>query len=125
MRIEMIAGVLAGVLLSSSSTAATDDAALKARVDAVLARPPLVDGHNDLPWEIRTRFGSKLSTIDLAKDTSALPHPDGPPLMTDIPRLRAGHVGGQFWSVWVPADVTGPKAVEMTIEQIDLVKRMV
>jgi membrane dipeptidase len=125
MRIGMIAGLIAGLLAAGSSYAAQDDAALRARVDAVLARTPLIDGHNDLPWEIRTRFGSKLSTIDLAKDTSALPHPDGPPLMTDIPRLRAGHVGGQFWSVWVPADITGPQAVEMTVEQIDLVKRMV
>ena len=44
--------------------------------------------------------------------------------MTDIPRLRAGHVGGQFWSVWVPVDVKGPEAVQTTLEQIDLVKRM-
>jgi membrane dipeptidase len=124
MRIGMIAGLIAGLLAAGSSYAAQDDAALRARVDAVLARTPLIDGHNDLPWEIRTRFGSKLSTIDLAKDTSVLPHPDGPALMTDIPRLRAGHVGGQFWSVWVPADITGPQAVEMTVEQIDLVKRM-
>ena len=112
------------MLLAGSASAAPDAGALKARVDAVLARTPLIDGHNDLPWEIRTRFGSKLSAIDLSRDTSALPHADGPALMTDIPRLRAGHVGGQFWSVWIPADVTGPKAVEMTIEQIDLVKRM-
>ena len=44
--------------------------------------------------------------------------------MTDIPRLRAGHVGAQFWSVWIPADTQGPAAVQMTIEQIDLVKQI-
>jgi membrane dipeptidase len=46
-------------------------------------------------------------------------------MMTDIPRLRAGHVGGQFWSVWIPAETTGAAAIQMTIEQIDIVKRMV
>ena len=120
----MVAAALTATLVAGSVCAAADEAALKARVDKVLARTPLIDGHNDLPWEIRTRFASRLETIDLARDTSGLPHPDGPPLMTDIPRLRAGHVGGQFWSVWVPANFTGPQAVEMTIEQIDLVKRM-
>src|SRR5437868_13656395 len=44
--------------------------------------------------------------------------------MTDIPRLRAGRVGGQFWSVWVPTDLKGSEAVQATLEQIDLVKRM-
>jgi len=44
--------------------------------------------------------------------------------MTDIPRLRAGGVGAQFWSVWIPADLKEAAAVEMTIEQIDLVKRI-
>ncbi|MBV8681482.1 MAG: dipeptidase [Caulobacteraceae bacterium] len=124
MRLGLTTTAFAAVLLASQTNAAPDDAALKARVDRVLARTPLIDGHNDLPWEIRTRFGSKLETIDLSKDTSGLPHPDGPALQTDIPRLRAGHVGGQFWSVWVPVDFTGPRVVEMTIEQIDLVKRM-
>ncbi|HSZ53119.1 MAG TPA: dipeptidase [Caulobacteraceae bacterium] len=124
MRSGMMAAALIATVLAGSANAAPDEAALKARVDKVLARTPLIDGHNDLPWEIRTRFASRLETIDLARDTSGLPHPDGPPLMTDIPRLRTGHVGGQFWSVWVPANFTGPQAVEMTIEQIDLVKRM-
>ena len=45
--------------------------------------------------------------------------------MTDIPRMRAGRMGGQFWSVWIPASITGPLAVQTTLEQIDLVKRMV
>jgi membrane dipeptidase len=86
---------------------------------------PLIDGHNDLPWEIRDRFKSDLAAIDLQSDTSRLPSPDAAaPLMTDIPRLRAGHVGGQFWSVWIPTDVRGFQAVQMTLEQMDLVKRM-
>ena len=96
-----------------------------ARIERVLAATPLVDGHNDLAWEIRDRFKSNLDAVDLKSDTSRLPFPaGGAPLMTDIPRLRAGRVGGQFWSVWVPVDLKGYEAVQATLEQIDLVKRM-
>ena len=96
-----------------------------ARVERVLAQTPLIDGHNDLPWELRNRFKGNLSSIDLKSDTSSISTPaDSPPLMTDIPRLRAGHVGAQFWSVWVPVSLPGFEAVQTTIEQIDLVKRM-
>jgi membrane dipeptidase len=95
------------------------------RIERILAQTPLIDGHNDLPWEIRSRLGSDLDKADLSRSTLALPAPEGsPPLMSDIPRLRAGHVGAQFWSVWIPAETAGPAAVQMTIEQIDLVKRM-
>jgi membrane dipeptidase len=95
------------------------------RVETVLLRTPLIDGHNDLPWEIRARFKSDLSAVDLKFDTTRLPFPaDGSPLMTDIPRMRAGHMGGQFWSVWIPPATTGFEAVQMTLEQMDLVKRM-
>jgi membrane dipeptidase len=95
------------------------------RVEQVLLRTPLIDGHNDLPWEIRDRFKSDLAAVDLKVDTTHLPFPEGAsPLMTDIPRLRAGEVGGQFWSVWVPSDMKGYQAVQITLEQMDLVKRM-
>jgi len=95
------------------------------RVERILLTTPLVDGHNDLPWEIRERFKSDLAAVDLQSDTSRLPLPAGAvPLMTDIPRLHAGGVGGQFWSVWIPTEVQGFKAVQMTLEQMDLVKRM-
>ena len=95
------------------------------RIARILAQTPLIDGHNDLPWEIRSRFGSDLGKVDLSRATAVLPAPEGgAPLMTDIPRLRAGHVGAQFWSVWIPAETQGPTAVQMTEEQIDLVKQM-
>ena len=95
------------------------------RVDQVLLQTPLIDGHNDLPWEIRERFKSDLSAVNLAADTSHLRlQPGQAALMTDIPRLRAGHVGAQFWSVWIPVSTQGFEAVQMTLEQIDLVKRM-
>jgi membrane dipeptidase len=95
------------------------------RIARILAQTPLIDGHNDLPWEIRSRFAGDLGKVDLSRPTEGLPAPEGsPPLMTDIPRLRAGHVGAQFWSVWIPAETRGPTAVQMTVEQIDLVRQM-
>jgi membrane dipeptidase len=122
-RLAGVAAALAAALLLAAPSLAADTEAQ--RIERILAQTPLIDGHNDLPWEIRTRFGSDLSKVDLSQSTLGLPAPAGsPPLMTDIPRLRAGHVGGQFWSVFIPADVTGPAAVQMTIEQIDLVKQM-
>lgn len=97
-----------------------------ARVSRILQRTPLIDGHNDLPWEIRDRFHGKLSSLDLARNTAELPRStDQPALMTDIPRLRQGQVGGQFWSVWVPVELHGPAAVQATLEQIDIVRQMV
>jgi membrane dipeptidase len=112
-------------LIGLPAAAAPDERDFTARIDRVLARTPLIDGHNDLPWEIRERFKSKLMAFDLRADTSKIPPPaDAPPLMTDIPRLRAGHVGAQFWSVWVPLEMKGCEAVQATLEQIDLVKDM-
>jgi len=126
MRLPGVWGLIwtASVALSASTAlAASND--YQGRLERVLKQTPLIDGHNDLPWEIRERNKGRLSTIDLKSDTSKLtPPPDGAPLMTDIPRLRAGHVGGQFWSVWVPVNIKGPEAVQTTVEQIDLVKRM-
>jgi membrane dipeptidase len=99
--------------------------AYSARVARILKTTPLIDGHNDLPWEIRERFHSKVSSIDLDSDTAALPVRDGDAaLMTDIKRLRRGGVGGQFWSVFVPVEMQGPVAVQTTLEQIDIVRQM-
>lgn len=112
-------------LISLPAAAASTDRDFTARIDRILARTPLIDGHNDLPWEIRERFKSKLTAFDLRSDTSKIQPPaDSPALMTDIPRLRAGRVGAQFWSVWVPVEMKGFQAVEATVEQIDLVKDM-
>ena len=110
------------LLIALALPAAAADAQ---RIARILAQTPLIDGHNDLPWEIRSRFASDLARADLSRSTVGLPAPEGsPPLMSDIPRLKAGHVGAQFWSVWIPAETQGPSAVQMTIEQIDLVKQM-
>jgi len=111
--------LLFALLLAAAPQVA--DPALAARVARVLAAAPVVDGHNDLPWEIRERHDAKPESIDLTRDTARLPFP----LQTDIPRLRKGGVGGQFWSVYIPASSTGPRAVEMTLEEIDIVRRFV
>jgi membrane dipeptidase len=119
------AQALALLIAAGVAAAADSTDAINSRIDRVLAATPLIDGHNDLPWELRARFKSDLTKIDLSRDTSTLvAPPDGVALMTDIPRLRAGHVGAQFWSVWIPVEISGPAAVQTTIEQIDLVKGM-
>jgi len=86
------------------------------RAHAVLRGAPLIDGHNDLPYALRQR-GHDADEPDIARAR--------PELMTDIPRLRQGRVGGQFWSVYVPSSLAGDAAVTATLEQIDAVHRMV
>ncbi|MFT2017649.1 dipeptidase [Streptomyces sp. 796.1] len=88
-----------------------------ARARALLAEHPVVDGHNDLPWALR-QVGYDLDARDLSRDLSEHQH-------TDIPRLRAGGLGAQFWSVFVRSDFAGDTAVSATLEQIDVVRRFV
>lgn len=83
----------------------------------LLAEYPVVDGHNDLPWALREQVGYDLDARDIATDQSAHLH-------TDIPRLRAGGVGAQFWSVYVRSDMAGDDAVAATLEQIDAVAEL-
>ncbi|MFF8099536.1 dipeptidase [Streptomyces sp. NPDC014986] len=85
------------------------------RARALLAEFPVVDGHNDLPWALREQVRYDLDARDIAGDQSAHLH-------TDIPRLRAGGVGAQYWSVYVRSDL--PDAVTATLEQIDCVRRL-
>jgi membrane dipeptidase len=84
---------------------------------ALLRRSPLVDGHNDLAWELREKSGGDPGGPDLAGRVG-FTH-------TDLPRLAEGGVGAQFWSVYVPASLAGEAAVAATLEQIDLVYRMI
>ena len=85
--------------------------------DELLAEHPLVDGHNDLPWAMRLLVHYDLDAVELAAGVDRT--------QTDIPRLRAGRVGAQFWSVYVPGTWTGEKAIAGTLEQIDFVHRMI
>lgn len=114
----MRALAMAATLAAAPTPAAAQDYA--ARVARVLAKTPLIDGHNDWPDTLRTQEGENRWTIDLH-------HLAGTPLPynTDIDRLRQGKVGGQFWSVWVSPDLPGDEQVRLTIEQIDLVHSIV
>ncbi|GHE55970.1 membrane dipeptidase [Streptomyces vinaceus] len=84
----------------------------------LLAEHPVVDGHNDLPWALRQQVRYDLAQRDLADDQRDHLH-------TDIPRLRAGGVGAQFWSVYVRSDYAGDTAVSATLEQIDAVAQLI
>ena len=95
--------------------------ALVEQARRILKEVPLIDGHNDLPWQYRKRAQNHLERIDLARSTAAL----SKPMHTDLPRLRAGLVGGQFWSVYIPVELGGPGAVRATLEQIDVVHRLI
>ena len=115
----MIRAVLlstAAVLMTAVPAMAQDEAAAR----RILERTPLIDGHNDLPWALRQQHGNDPHAIDLTVNLDASTE-----LHTDIPRLRAGGVGGQFWSVYVPASLTPVEAAKATFEQIDTVKRIV
>ena len=88
----------------------------------LLRRFPLIDGHNDLPWALRERAGEPPGGADPAAVDLTAPVPD---LHTDLPRLSAGGVGAQFWSVFVPASLTGDTAVTTVLEQIDLARAVI
>lgn len=104
--------VATAALLSGAPVRAQDVHMERAR--RVLSQTPLIDGHNDLPWAIRTKAAGSL---ELADPSGPLPR-----FHTDIPRLLAGGVGAQFWSVYVPADIAAPH--RETLAQIALVERM-
>ncbi|ALC22807.1 membrane dipeptidase [Streptomyces pristinaespiralis] len=87
------------------------------RARELLAAHPVVDGHNDLPWALREHVRYDLDRLDIAADQQGRLH-------TDIPRLRAGGVGAQFWSVYVRSDMAGDTAVSATLEQIDVVDQL-
>lgn len=82
---------------------------------------PIVDGHNDLPWALRQHNGSRTSDFDFRN----LPERLRGKVVTDFTMMKAGGVGGQFWSVYVPADTEGPEAVRQTLDQIDIMQRLI
>jgi membrane dipeptidase len=93
--------------------------ATQARIDRILKATPLIDGHNDVPWELRENH--KSSVEGLAANSDKRPSP----MMTDMARLRKGRVGGQFWSVYLSSGFTGERAIQATLEQVDIVNRMI
>ena len=81
---------------------------------ALLAEHPVVDGHNDLPWTARDLAAYDFDRLDVGRG--------GTPTHTDLPRMRAGGIGAQFWSVYVPTSLPGGDAVTATLEQVDAVR---
>ena len=113
--------LLAAILLASPALAQPGiDPKVQARIDRILKATPLVDGHNDLPEQLRDHY--RMSIEGLASG-GKLRRPQ--PLMTDMARLRAGRVGGQLWSVWITGTITGDEAIRTTIEQIDIARRLI
>jgi len=109
-RLVCLAACIAGLMCGLASSA---QQSLLDQASAILRETPLIDGHNDLPWQYREKASLDLSKLDIRQPQ--------PALHTDIPRLRRGGVGGQFWSVYVPATMQGKEAVRATMEQIDIV----
>jgi membrane dipeptidase len=112
-----VAIVCAALALAGLSGAAQTDDPFLARARALHLSVPMFDGHNDYPWEVRQKAGKDPARLDIRNVRTDT--------MTDIPRLRQGGVGAQFWSVYVPASFAGQQAVTATLEQIDIVHRMI
>ena len=98
-------------------TAPHDPDELLTRARELLAEHPLVDGHNDLPWEAREQTRYDFDALDIGRRLTTT--------QTDLPRLAEGGVGAQFWSVFVPSTLQGDSAVTATLEQVDAVHRMI
>ncbi len=106
------------VFAQKQPLANADFATRLAHVKKILAVTPLVDSHNDLPWAMREFANAPLDVeaYDLNKTTKG---------MTDIRRLRAGMVGGQFWSVYIPGDIRDSGYARVQLEQIDIARRAI
>jgi membrane dipeptidase len=111
--LSFIVGIMA---IAGTFAAAQNDPLARAR--NLHRQVPLLDGHNDYPWALRELDpGRDLAKADISGSV--------PSLHTDVPRLRQGGLGAQFWSVYVPSSMQGREAVRATLEQIDIVHRMV
>jgi membrane dipeptidase len=111
--------IAAVTLMPAPGSAQQIDPKVQARIDRILKATPLIDGHNDLAEELRENYSFSVEGLASGTDKRAKP------LMTDMARLHQGRVGAQFWSVYIPSEVTGDRAIRETIEEIDTVKRFV
>ena len=117
MTFRRVSVLLTVVVVAVASLSAQSASSLADRAATLHKAVPLIDGHNDYPWALREKSPARdLNVLDIRQPQ--------PSLMTDIPRLRAGGVGAQFWSVYIPATMQGKEAVRATLEQIDIVHRM-
>ncbi|MFL6785839.1 MAG: dipeptidase [Sphingomicrobium sp.] len=111
--------LLASLLVASPAWAQPIDSKIQARIYRILQATPLIDGHNDIAEQLADNY--RRSIGGLSSDTDKRPKP----LMTDMARLHRGRVGGQFWSVYIDGTITGDAAIRETIQQIDIVRRMI
>lgn len=111
---------LLALSLAQTALAATPEQIARAALKA----SPVVDGHNDVPEQVRERFDNDLSKFNF-NDTTGTGTATNIPMHTDLARLKKGMVGGQFWSVWVPASMSDTQAVHAVTEQIDTVHRLI
>ncbi|XP_075144782.1 dipeptidase 1 [Haematobia irritans] len=96
------------------------------RVKNVLKEVPLIDGHNDLPWNIRKFLKNQLKDFHFAGDLRQVqPWSNSAWSHTDLRRLKEGMVSAQFWSAYAPCSSQHLDAVQLTLEQIDLIRRLV
>ena len=114
----LIAATLA--VMAAPASAQPIDPKVQARIDRILKTTPLIDGHNDIAEQLAENY--KRSVEGLASGTDQR---SPKPLMTDMARLRQGRFGGQFWSVYIDGTITGDAAIRETIQQIDIVRRMI
>jgi membrane dipeptidase len=106
------------LLLAAPLSLAAQDPALLRRAERLLERTILIDGHNDLPWEIRTNRTAP-------RDVDAYDLRQRAPGHTDLARLQAGRVGAQFWSIYVPGEIRDSGYARVQLEQFDIARRMV
>ncbi|MCB2061954.1 MAG: membrane dipeptidase, partial [Novosphingobium sp.] len=97
---------------------------------SALRAAPVWDGHNDVPIQLRGRFGDVIDEFDFRDTTNTGADEGGGNfkgrvMQTDLARLRKGKVGAQFWSVFVSAELPEPQAVQATLEQIDVTRRLI
>ncbi|MDD3798756.1 MAG: dipeptidase [Novosphingobium sp.] len=121
-------GVAIGALLLGTAPLAAKTPEQVA--EAALEAAPVFDGHNDTPIQLRGRYHDVIGGFDF-EDTTDTGNPEatgtwkGRAMHTDLVRLRKGHVGAQFWSIFVSANLPGPEAVQATLEQIDVTRRLI
>src|SRR4051794_34960770 len=119
----MLKSLLIAAVMIATATAAHSqpiDPKVQARIDRILKATPLIDGHNDIAEQLAENYKRNIAGLASGTDQRQ-PHP----LMTDMARLHEGHVGGQFWSAYINGEITGDAAIRETIEQIDIVRRMI
>lgn len=127
----LLSGLAALALMSTPACAQGSKSAPKtpeAVAEAALKAAPVFDGHNDVPWALRQRVGNVINDFDFVDTTDTADASRTPPriaMHTDLQRLRRGRVGAQFWSVYVPSNANEQIAVQQTIEQIDVMKRLI